>query len=416
MSKADVRGALAMLLALQLVLQPCADALASGLPPLAVAARSLLGAGQGVYVEAADGTVLLAMAAARPVHPASLSKLPTTLALLRRLGPDYRFETRFGASGPLSAGVLHGDLLVTGSADPYFVDENALLVAATLHAQGLERVAGTLRSSGALLFDWQDTASVARLRAALSGHAPAAAWAEVQRAYPELATPGAQVAPALQFDAGPAADAPIGAVTPLLVHRSQPLVPLLKALNDYSNNIFKPLADAAGGAAQVEAVARAAVAPPLRAEITLGDGAGTDPRNRLSPRAVVALLRALERELALSGHRLVDILPVAGVDAGTLRARLNAPTETGRVLGKTGTFGDYGASALAGAIRTSDRGTVYFAILNHGVPVPVARRRQDALVRVLLASLDTLPWDYQRDERPAVARAQVQVADPPPVH
>jgi len=49
------------------------------------------------------------------------------------------------------------------------------------------------------------------------------------------------------------------------------------------------------------------------------------------------------------------------------------------VVGKTGTFGDYGASALVGAISTSDQGTVYFAILNHGVPVPEARRRQDRL-------------------------------------
>ena len=49
------------------------------------AARRLLGADQGVYVEAADGTVLLAQSADRAVHPASVSKIPTTLALLRRL-------------------------------------------------------------------------------------------------------------------------------------------------------------------------------------------------------------------------------------------------------------------------------------------------------------------------------------------
>src|ERR1700730_7029412 len=38
---------------------------------LAADARSILGAEQGVYVEAADGAVLLSQAAAKPVHPAS---------------------------------------------------------------------------------------------------------------------------------------------------------------------------------------------------------------------------------------------------------------------------------------------------------------------------------------------------------
>jgi D-alanyl-D-alanine carboxypeptidase/D-alanyl-D-alanine-endopeptidase (penicillin-binding protein 4) len=222
--------------------------------------------------------------------------------------------------------------------------------------------------------------------------------------------PAATAPPALRFDGVTAA--PTAAEPPrvLLVHRSQTLLELAKQLNDYSNNIFKPLADAAGGAIAVESVARMSVPAAMRAEIRLGDGAGTDARNRLSPRAAVKLLRALEQELAGSGYRLVDILPVAGVDPGTLHDRLNAPDQAGRVVGKTGTFGDFGASALVGAIPTSDRGTVYFAILNHGVPVPVARQRQDRFVGALLARLHSLPWPYQRDTRPAIARAQLSVA------
>ncbi|HEX2486197.1 MAG TPA: D-alanyl-D-alanine carboxypeptidase, partial [Myxococcota bacterium] len=92
---------------------------------LAQDARALVGADQGVYVEAADGTVLVAQAASRAVHPASVSKVPTTLALLRALGPDHRFETRFSAAGPIADGVLQGNLLVEASGDPFFVDENA---------------------------------------------------------------------------------------------------------------------------------------------------------------------------------------------------------------------------------------------------------------------------------------------------
>jgi D-alanyl-D-alanine carboxypeptidase len=90
-----------------------------------------------------------------------------------------------------------------------------------------------------------------------------------------------------------------------------------------------------------------------------------------------------------------------------LSKRLNAPEEAGRLVGKTGTFGDYGASALIGAIPTRDQGTVYFAILDHGVPVTEARRRQDRFVRMLLTHVHSLPWNYQPDRRSAVARAVV---------
>jgi serine-type D-Ala-D-Ala carboxypeptidase/endopeptidase (penicillin-binding protein 4) len=376
-------------------------------------AQSILGAEQGVYVEAADGTVLLAQAAAKPVHPASVSKVPTTLALLRKLGPEYRFITTFATSGRVSDGTLHGDLLVEGGGDPAFVDENALLVADRLHELGISQVTGDLRLRGRLTFDWQSDEDGARLRRALAGTISPAALAAV-RAFelenPTGPAPAALLPQGIRFLAAAQATQTSATARPLLVHRSQPLLSLAKSLNDYSNNIFKPLADEAGGASAVERLARSAVPEPIRSEITLGDGAGTDPRNRLSPRAAVSLLRALDTELSTTGHALFDILPVSGIDDGTLRHRLDESAEAGRVVGKTGTFGDYGASALVGAISTSDQGTVYFAILNHGVAVPEARRRQDRFVRALLTHLHSVPWNYQRDVRPAIARAEVSVA------
>lgn len=379
---------------------------------LAAEARSILGADQGVYVEATNGTSLLAQKAQMPVHPASVSKVPTTLALLRRLGPDYRFVTTFSAQGVVSDGTLHGNLLVESNGDPAFVDENALLVADRLREAGVTQVTGDLRLQGYMTFDWLADEDGSRLRRALAGSVSAAALAAVRAFELESPTgpaPEKLLPTGIRFLGGADATPVSAGVRPLLIHRSQPLLPLAKSLNDYSNNIFKPLADAAGGAAAVEAVARSVVPAAMQSEITLGDGAGTDPSNRLSPRAAVKLLRALEAELHKSGHGLTDILPVSGIDDGTLHRRLDGPDEAGRVVGKTGTYGDYGASALVGAIPTSDRGTVYFAILNHGVPVPEARRRQDRFVRALLQHLASVPWSYQRDIRPAIARAEISL-------
>lgn len=388
---------------------------AAPLPGLAAAARSILGVGQGVYVESADGTVLLAQSASRPVHPASVSKIPTTLALLRKFGPDYRFTTTVAAHGRILDGTLAGDLLVSGDGDPSLVDEDAALIAQRLNELGIHRIAGALRPEGTWTFDWQSDPDGARLAHALAGMISPAAWTAVQslQSAPQ-ATLSAAGPPHIEFL--PAATVPISAAGStagateapdgvLLVFRSEPLLPMVKALDDYSNNIMASLAQEAGGASAVQALARSVVPQRMRTEIILGDGAGEDPHNRLSPRAAVRLLRVLEGQLATTGHTLCDVLPVAGIDAGTLQDRLNGPSEVGRVVGKTGTYGSYGASALVGAISTTDRGTVYFAILNHGVPVAEARRRQDRFVRVLLAHLHTRPWNYQRDLRPAVARA-----------
>jgi len=168
----------AVAVALLLLASSCASA--REFSDFGAAARAILGADQGVYVEAADGEILLAQAARRPVHPASVSKVPTTLALLHRLGPDYRFTTTFSGDGALHDGLLEGDLIVDGGGDPFFVDENALLVAARLRELGVHRIAGTLRVRGTLIFNWQAEAAEARLRAALSGRAPPSAWETVR--------------------------------------------------------------------------------------------------------------------------------------------------------------------------------------------------------------------------------------------
>jgi D-alanyl-D-alanine carboxypeptidase/D-alanyl-D-alanine-endopeptidase (penicillin-binding protein 4) len=388
---------------------------------LTEAARHILGQHQGVYVEAADGSLLVAQAEATPVHPASVSKVPTTLALLRKFGCDYRFTTTFAATGEVRDGTLEGNLVVDSDGDPFFVDENALLVAERLRQLGIVRIAGSLVVRGHLVFDWDTDDDGVRLRQALAGSAPPAAWEAVRHlpsgdtAGAGLSAPVAITEPALQFNAAAMPSAASGALPErvLLRYRSQTLLAMVKALNDYSNNIFKPFAEAAGGAASVQALARSLLPQAMRDEVTLGDGAGTDPSNRLSPRAAVKLLRALEEDVQQAGHSLAEVLPVAGIDAGTLQKRLDGVGEAGHVVGKTGTFGDYGASALVGAVSTTDRGTVYFAILNHGVPVPEARRRQDRFVQVLLSSLSTQTWSYAPDPRPAVARATVEVVSRP---
>lgn len=375
-------------------------------PPFQDLARDLVGADQGVYVRARSGRVLAALAADRPSHPASVTKVATTLALIRRLGPDLRFPTRVLATGDLRRGRLEGDLLVEAGADPFFVTENALLVLASLRCLGLREVAGRLRPAGrgALLFNWSPDGAADRLARVLQGTTDPAAWLAVAAAEPGLLDPG-PASLGLRF--GRARLAATGDPRLLVEHRSAPLLRLLKELNSFSNNILARLSRRIGGPAAVEREARAAVPPSLAQEITIRNAAGAGLRNRLSPRAAVALLDALEDELARHGRSLVDVLPVAGVDAGTLRQRLAAGRLRGCVVGKTGTYGSIGVSALAGVLRTRAYGEVGFAILNHGLAVAEARRRQDAFVARLVRSTGAEPWPYRPAARPPFAEARI---------
>jgi len=377
---------------------------------LAAEARRLVGAGQGVQVETADGRVLVSEAGARAVHPASVSKIPTSLALLRELGPDHRFDTQFLAGGAIRSGTLEGPLVVRANGDPYFVDENALLVLRALRGLGLREVKGDLVVEGDLVFNWKVDALAPRLRRALEGGAAPAAWQAVRATTSDADEAGAPM-PRLGFARTSATRSDPERL--LLTHRSQPLRFMLKALNGYSNNIFAPFADAAGGIESVQARIRKLLPASYREELVLGDGAGAHAANRMSPRATVAILRALEHELAGHGLDLATVMPVAGVDEGTLKKRLVGPNGQGVVVAKTGTYGDYGACALAGALRTQKDGLVYFAILNRGVPIEEARRRQDAFMRLLMAELGALPWGYQRDDAPAFTRAEVAIAGDP---
>ncbi len=383
---------------------------------------AVVGADQGVYAVAGDGTVLVAQAESRAVHPASVTKVATSLALLARLGPSYRFTTTFRGDRPLRDGRLAGELVVDGGGDPFLVDESALLVLRRLHAQGLRTVARHVAVRGSLLFDWQPDPTGRRLEDVLAGRAGDAARATLARI--ESAGSIAGDAPPLRFgvaggsrvvDPSPREDASRpdasmrGAASTgaaLATVRSPILLHVVKALNCFSNNVFHFAADAIGGPRDVEDLARGRVPAAMRDEIVIGNGAGAGPTNRMSPRAAVALLQALADELTRAGQELSAALPVSGIDPGTLEARFS--DEPALVIGKTGTSGSVGASALVGVLRTPRYGTVRFAVLNHDLPVPDARARQDAFVRALASATAAQPWSYTTPATPPYLETVVE--------
>jgi D-alanyl-D-alanine carboxypeptidase len=120
--------------------------------------------------------------------------------------------------------------------------------------------------------------------------------------------------------------------------------------------------------------------------------------NRVTPRAMMKILRGLRDELAKNKLILSDILPVAGIDPGTLEDRYTDPFERGSVIAKTGTLvrTDGGASSLVGQMKTKSGRIVLFVILNQRGNVVRFRQNQDDIVAAIQNSLGgPAPFDYR---------------------
>ncbi|WP_291066361.1 D-alanyl-D-alanine carboxypeptidase/D-alanyl-D-alanine-endopeptidase [Hydrogenophaga sp.] len=78
------------------------------------------------------------------VNPASVMKLVTTYAAIDLLGPDFTWHTDFYAGGPVSHGVLRGNLYVRGGGDPKLVYERLQAAFGNLQQQGVYVILGDL--------------------------------------------------------------------------------------------------------------------------------------------------------------------------------------------------------------------------------------------------------------------------------
>lgn len=104
---------------------------------------------QGVVVGASvvslrDGRTVFDSGSEKPLTPASTMKVLTGAAILDRLGPDWQYETRFVADGPVNNGVIDGNLYVVGSCAPDLVVERFPEIGAGIATAGVREVRGDI--------------------------------------------------------------------------------------------------------------------------------------------------------------------------------------------------------------------------------------------------------------------------------
>lgn len=343
--------------------------------------KALEGAGmqrqdQGLWLQA-DITGLGSHQGMEVRRAASITKLATTLAVLDALSVDWAIETTVLVRGEVEDGTLYGQLMVSGDRDPFFVYEEALELGNALQEAGIDRVVGEIVVEGDVMLEGEDdpetVATMLRRTWSPENWTP-----EIESAYLRMAkgTPRPEIP--VRRDRRRGKSNRLGDPEPVIVHRSLSAIGLLKHMNVYSDNILaQELADRVGTPEEIAArVAQLARVPVI--EIQLADGSGLDRNNQISPRAACAILAAIQRHLWPHGLTVGDVLPIFGLDGGTMDDR-SMPIDT---TAKTGTLWD--TSALAGVFPTRDRGLVWFAIFNEGEDYTLNfREQQDTLLRAL---------------------------------
>jgi D-alanyl-D-alanine carboxypeptidase/D-alanyl-D-alanine-endopeptidase (penicillin-binding protein 4) len=357
-------------------------------PPNTFDQRPLYGL-QGVLVETLSGKVVSSQFEDQQFNPASAVKLATALIALKTFGPQHRFSTGIWTDGTLDkpTGTINGNLYVSGR-DPSFHYEHAVQLARELNRLGITKVSGNLyvapgftmnfsssaQRSGEQLYDTLD--STLRYAEAIR------AWNYERTLLNDKAALQSNPSVAVMGDVDVAPVA--SGARLLLTQKSSKLIDILKVLLCYSNNFMaERIGESLGGPESVrqQLVTMLGVGP---GELRLASLSGLGV-NRISPRVMMKIYRALRLEL--QKHRLspTDIMPVAGIDPGTLKERFTGPTWRGSVVAKTGTLirTDGGASALVGQMRTATGEILLFVIFNQRGSVTRFRENQDYLVMLI---------------------------------
>ncbi|HLO01002.1 MAG TPA: D-alanyl-D-alanine carboxypeptidase [Pyrinomonadaceae bacterium] len=341
---------------------------------------------QGVLIETLDGRTVAGQSVDQGFNPASSIKLATALVALKNFGANHRFTTGFWTDGSFDAstGQLQGNLYVTGR-DPSFHHEHAVAIARQLNNLGIRTVTGNLvvAPGFTMNFDWSARGSgevlLDTFDATLRSNEATRAWTYERTALGDLSS--LQTIPSLTI----MGEVGVGSVAPgarlLLTHKSSKLTDVLKVLLCYSNNFMaERIGESLGGKETVMRQLTTTLGiPPEEFQLASLSGLGV---NRVTPRAMMKIFRALRDELQKSRLSPADIMPVAGIDPGTLQDRFTGPAWQGSVIAKTGTLirTDGGASSLVGQMRTRSGDTLLFVIMNQQGSVFRFRSNQDYLV------------------------------------
>lgn len=342
----------------------------------------------GILIETLDGSVVKENYSNYAFNPASNVKVATAYAVLKTFGPDYRFPTNVWTDGQIDRfnGVLVGNLYISGR-DPVFSYENGVTIADALNAMGIKQVSGDLIVTDNFVMNFS-ASTVSSANMLMSSMDSAKRNSVATRAWQNYVTNAKKYGkvnlnPSISFGGRAYVQTVPTNARLLFSHESPKMREIVKVTLCYSNNFLaERLGDMLGGAYAVARIVQMnAQVPPQEFVLASSSGLGI---NRVTPQAQMKLLRTLRNDLEKYNMTFADIMPVAGVDDGTLENRFNSTFSIGSVVGKTGTLGrtDGGVSTLSGEINTR-KGKLLFVIFNQRGNVSRFRSFQNNYVAIV---------------------------------
>ncbi|MEO5511555.1 MAG: D-alanyl-D-alanine carboxypeptidase/D-alanyl-D-alanine-endopeptidase [Longimicrobiales bacterium] len=179
----------------------------------------------------------------------------------------------------------------------------------------------------------------------------------------------------------------------LAIHNSPPLIDILSVINHKSHNLMaetalRTVGRVATGEGSAAAGARAVMhmlvesGTDTSADLTIVDGSGLSPLNRVSARAFVHMLSFMAKSPMF--RNFWETLPEAGASNGL--HRMYRTGAEGNLRAKTGTIDN--VSALSGYVRTSDGEQMAFSILSNDVPSTYRAKRIEDAIGARIASFN----------------------------
>lgn len=355
----------------------------------------------GILIEGLNGGVIIDSNSNEHFNPASNVKIATAYAVLKTFGPNFRFPTNVWTDGQIdrTSGTLYGNLYVSGR-DPMFNYEHAVAVASELNRLGVKQITGDLIVTSDFVMNFSSSTSrsgSSLLRTLNFENRPASA----KKAWINYLTNSKRLGKISTFASVEVlGDSYVQSVPNtarlLFTHESAPMRAIVKATLIFSNNFLsEKLGSMLGGHYSVARIVHLnANVPPEEFMLASSSGLG---QNRVTPRAMMRLLRALKEDLTRYGMTYADIMPVAGIDRGTLEGRFDTAVARGSVVGKTGTLRrtDRGVSTLCGEIHTRN-GKFLFVIFNQRGGVGRFRSFQNYFVPMVQGAMGgAVPMDYE---------------------
>ncbi len=326
-----------------------------------------------------------------PLPSASCMKLLSGVAGYHLLGTKYNYVTSLYVKGGIHNGVVSGQLILKGSADPVFSADDLRALAVRLKQSGVRQIDGKIVLD--LLIDEP-----------VKAEAHWYPW-DLERSkygllYQGSARVGRALVAAIRAQGIRVADAQ--AVTGRKPQGCRRVAHCLRTLDRVVERMWKnssntratamlyTIGQHVGGADSVQANGVTYLKKFLREDLgetngslVVHDGCGLCRYNRLSAHALVGILRYGYADKAIF-DKLWRYLSVAGVD-GTAGRLLSSADVRGRLRVKTGTLSHpYGISTLAGYCEAPNGHLLAFAIMDSEMSVLDAHVLQRNLCRVLV--------------------------------